>query len=342
MPKYDARLEAAHAERNRFIAFAFAVAEMVIEADEAGTILFSAGTAENIFGISNDNLIGKNLHKLIEPKDRAGLIKALDAFPAGKRMKSRVVGVPVPSGPPRALRMGAYRLPNKAISISLHRANIAAGGTSPAPAIPAGGRDVVTGLANKEAFADRVQARLKNLQAAGETGNLTMVDIEGLEEVRTHLEEGAEEELLAKVGALLSSNSLDENLGGRIEKDKFGFLHESSLDVDAVTASIEQLVRSASPWAADFKLGTATAAMDAEGLNEEDMGQAVLYTLNSFNESNGGKVQFGSLSEGCKEMLSETMAWQQRIKQTLATDSFTLVYQPIVDLEDPLRIIMRS
>ena len=82
--------------------------------------------------------------------------------------------------------------------------------------------------------------------------------------------------------------------------------------------------------------------MDAEGLNEEDMGQAVLYTLNSFNESNGGKVQFGSLSEGCKEMLSETMAWQQRIKQTLATDSFTLVYQPIVDLEDPLRIIMRS
>ena len=116
MPKYDARLEAAHAERNRFIAFAFAVAEMVIEADEAGIILFSAGAAENLFGISNDNLIGKNLYKLIEPKDRAGLIKTLDAFPAGKRMKSRVVGVPVPSGPPRALRMGAYRLPNKATS----------------------------------------------------------------------------------------------------------------------------------------------------------------------------------------------------------------------------------
>ena len=45
-----------------------------------------------------------------------------------------------------------------------------------------------------------------------------MVDIEGLEEVRTHLEEGAEEELLAKVGALLSSNSLDENLGGALKK----------------------------------------------------------------------------------------------------------------------------
>ena len=40
----------------------------------------------------------------------------------------------------------------------------------------------------------------------------------------------------------------------------------------------------------------------------KDIGQAVLYRLNSFNESNGGKVQFGSLSEGCKEMLSETMA----------------------------------
>ena len=47
---------------------------------------------------------------------------------------------------------------------------------------------------------------------------------------------------------------------------------EHAADVDAVTASIEQLVRSASPWTADFKFGTATAAMDAEDLNEEDMG----------------------------------------------------------------------
>jgi len=60
----------------------------------------------------------------------------------------------------------------------------------------------------------------------------------------------------------------------------------------------------------------------------------VLYTLNAFSESSGGNVKFGSLSEGCKEMLSESMAWQQRIKRTIAEDAFTLVYQPIVDFAD--------
>jgi len=45
MPNQAALLEAAHNERNRFIAFAFAfaVVELVIEADEEGNILFSAG-----------------------------------------------------------------------------------------------------------------------------------------------------------------------------------------------------------------------------------------------------------------------------------------------------------
>jgi EAL domain-containing protein (putative c-di-GMP-specific phosphodiesterase class I) len=69
-------------------------------------------------------------------------------------------------------------------------------------------------------------------------------------------------------------------------------------------------------------------------LREEDMCQAMLYTLNSFSESSGGNVNFGSLSEGCKAMLSETVGWQQRIKRTIAGDAFTLVYQPIVDLSD--------
>ena len=64
------------------------------------------------------------------------------------------------------------------------------------------------------------------------------------------------------------------------------------------------------------------------------MCQAMLYTLNSFSESSGGNVNFGSLSEGCKAMLSETVGWQQRIKRTIAGDAFTLVYQPIVDLSD--------
>jgi len=338
MTNYSAALETAHMERNRFIAFAFAVAELVIETNEEGEIQFAAGAAESTFGVPNEKLKGKNLYELIEPKHRAGLRKALADLPPGKKMKSRTVAARVPSGPSLPLRAGAYRLPNNPgsayISISLQRPDSSAGEAARSGSGAVGARDVITGLHNKEAFAGAVRERIRNLQATGESASLTMVDMEGLEEVRPHLEDGVEEEILAKVGALINSNSLDENLGGRIDRDKFGFLHESSLDVDAVTRSVEQLVRDASPWAEEFKLGTSTVAIDGEGLSEEDTGQAVLYTLNAFSESSGGKVNFGSLAEGCKEMLSETMAWQQRIKRVIAEKSFTLVYQPIVDLAD--------
>ena len=331
-------LETAQAERNRFIGFAFAVAELVIEANEDGDILFAAGAAESMFGISNEKLTGSNLYQLIEAKDRAGLRKALASLPLGKKMKSRALTVQPPAGKVRALRAGAYRLPNNPtiayISISLQRSDNASGKLARRSPKSIDSLDATTGLPNKETFANAIRERVSSLKASGESCSLTMVDLEGLEEVRPHLEDGAEEEIFAKVGALLSANSLDADLGGRIDRDKLGFVHDPSFDVDALANSVEKMVRDASPWADDFKLGTATVTLDAEGLSEEDMGQAVLYTLNSFSESSGGHVKFGSLSEGCKDMLAETMAWQQRIKRTIADKSFTLVYQPIVDLAD--------
>ena len=344
MTDFTATLEAAHAERNRFIAFAFAVAELVLETNNDGDILFSAGAAESMFNISNDKLAGKNLYQLIDAKDRAGLRKALADLSPGKRMKSRGVTALTPAAPTRALRAGAYRLPNKPdtahISISLQRsdgpASIAstAGKPTRTARSPASGRDAATGLPNKEAFADAVLDQIATLQVSGESCSLTMVDMGGLEEVRAHLEDGAEEEIYAKVGALLNSNALDANLGGRIDRGKLGFLHNPSLDIDALADSVEQLVRDASPWAGDFKLGTSTVAMDSDDMSEEDMGQAVLYTLNTFSESSGGNVKFGSLSEGCKDMLADTVSWQQRLKRTITDESFTLVYQPIVNLAD--------
>jgi len=60
MTTLAAALKAAHTERNRFIAFAFAVAELVVEINENGYILFAAGATESMFGMANDKLTGKN------------------------------------------------------------------------------------------------------------------------------------------------------------------------------------------------------------------------------------------------------------------------------------------
>ena len=338
MTNLTTALETAHAERNRFIAFAFAVAELVVEINKDGDILFAAGAAESMFGISNDELTGKNLYKLIEAKDRADLRQNLDSLTPGKRMKSRAVSALIPSGPARALKAGAYCLPNNPdtayISLSLHHPGSLPGEIARPGRNLASQRDAATGLPNKEAFADAVREHVVNLQVAGETASLTMVDMEGMDDVRPHLEDGVEEEIFAKVGALLNSNSLNADLGGRIDRDKLSFLHDPSLDVSAVASSVEKLVRDASPWAGDFKLATSTVVIGADDLNEEDLGQALLYALNTYSESGGASIKFGTLTEGCVDMLSETMVWQQRIKGVITEGAFSLVYQPIINLAD--------
>ena len=134
MPDLAAQIETTQAERNRFITFAFAVAEVVLEVDGAGKIRFSAGAAENLFGESNEALLGANFFELLEPKSLKLLQKSLAGFPVSKRMKSQIVSATQQNGPSKALRVSAYRLPTDDsiayVSVSLNRPAPGAAGTA--------------------------------------------------------------------------------------------------------------------------------------------------------------------------------------------------------------------
>ena len=217
---------------------------------------------------------------MIKAEDRTGLRQAVAGLAPGKKMTSRTITAQPSAGSARMLKTGAYRLPTYPglayLAISLQRADpalqaSAQPGNNAASGSPAAtARDAATGLATKEAFADAICAHAASLKDSGETSSLTMVDMEALEDVRPHLEDGAEEAIFAKLGALLNSNSLDTDGGGRIDRDKLGFLHNPSLDIDAIANSVEKLVREASPWADEFKVATATVTIDSDNLSEEE------------------------------------------------------------------------
>src|SRR3989304_10215537 len=66
---------AVRAERDRYVAFAFAAADLLLEIDRQGRILFASGAAQQLTGRGDQALIGTSLYELLASEDR-GLVAA--------------------------------------------------------------------------------------------------------------------------------------------------------------------------------------------------------------------------------------------------------------------------
>ena len=74
----DTILNSVRGQRDRFVAFAFAAADLLVEVTHEGLVAFVAGAAQNIFRRDTDTLIGTPFLDLMAPSDR-GIAKALIA-----------------------------------------------------------------------------------------------------------------------------------------------------------------------------------------------------------------------------------------------------------------------
>lgn len=56
--------------RDRFVAFAFCWADMLVELDPARNVTFAVGATKPILGVGPEGVIGRNFMELVSPKDR--------------------------------------------------------------------------------------------------------------------------------------------------------------------------------------------------------------------------------------------------------------------------------
>ena len=73
-------------ERDRFVAFAFAAADLLLEVDPGGVIRFAAGAAKRLTGRSAEALVGASMEAMLTSADYRlirQLLVRLGGFPAG-------------------------------------------------------------------------------------------------------------------------------------------------------------------------------------------------------------------------------------------------------------------
>lgn len=323
-------------ERDRFVAFAFSAADLMLEVSAAGLITFASGAARMIAGCDSELLLGRSFAALVDDTDRHFILNLLADLSVGGRIEPVTVQLLTVDGAPGALCvLGGCCLPRQdgRYYLTLSNARLPLAETA-----MLNKRDYQTGLLAGEDFETRAGDRLKLARELGSEVRLTLVEIVGLKELVETLPPEESQTLMGDVGALLRAKSLGGDTAGRIDDDKYGILHAAPLDQDSVAAQVRELVRKRGAEAAQAAPGLgirgATLDLHVKAMSDEDAASAMAFAVDRFASEGAAGFSLHSTEESLKALLHKTVSRVRALRSAVSGRQFQLVFQPIVHLHN--------
>ena len=320
-------VEAMRLERDRHVAFAFAAADLLIEAGIDGRIVAASGAAQAVLGLAVDALPDKSVLDIVAPPDRRLVHRLLEQIRRLGRIDPSVLRMARAEDASVRVLFGGCRLPNPVDRVFLSVTVLPATLTAKEPP-----RDVATGLLTREALQD----------AAGRTGadgfgtrQLQLLHLDGLSGAARQLPPDRAAMLMEEIGAALRAPSVGGDSAGRLAEDAFGIVTKAGDDQGrdaALVADISEAIRAAG--VSDGRIGPRMARIDLSqsGLSDGDAGLALTYAMNNFVASQGNGFTIHSLQDGLSAAVKATVSRFAETRRIIAAGEFALVYQPVVAL----------
>ncbi|HLO77898.1 MAG TPA: EAL domain-containing protein [Magnetospirillum sp.] len=314
------------AQRDRFIAFAFAGADLLLEVGNDDVIIYSAGAGEALYGLSDADLTDKRLTDFIHPKDRARFDSALLKLKNTGRMDHTQITMAGASGAVCRLRMAGIRLPQFPKSYHLVLSHIP-------PVVTAQPDRGIGEVDHKARFVEMVQQRLNEGNRLGKDYTLTLVDFSRNDFSR--LEQSTTQSFLSTVMDTLEEYSVRGASAGPLSQHTFGLVHDDKVAAAAVNQRMSALAErftgktGAGPG---FKMHSATLQMDDSALSDDDIAKAMTYIVNGFLRDSA-RFTLKSLAQGAKAAVDDTLVRVRNFRAMVrGGEKLAFLFQPVVNL----------
>jgi PAS domain S-box-containing protein len=320
-------------ERDRFVGFAFAAADLLLEVSSENLILFAAGAAKALTGADAAQLVGKSFLSLLVERDREAAEYALTRTRGEGRADPVTLAFAGADGETMHATISGCLLRQKGDSIYLA---IASARAPASRAALKGKRDAETGLLDSASFTAAARETMVSATDVGESLDLALLRLKGLDGVRDRAGSGKLGRLMADIGAFLRTHSVGGNTAGRLDADKFGLVRSRSAAKIVLSREIERLSRSYDPDGPGVHARESSVNLEASNLSSDDAAKALAFTLGRFATATTEEFSIASLAHGFRQQISETVSRISRLKAATNTDKMTVAFQPIVALETSL------
>lgn len=325
-------IEAVRTDRDRFVAFAFSAADLLVELDEERRVVYSAGATSILLGADPQALKNKNFIELVVETDRAYVTQLLGKIGVASRIEPVLVQLQRADGRSLRFLLSGYRIHEFSdhffLSLSVSR------GTASGQVAREATRDPATGLVDSESFVKLAGDAMRVGSETGLVNSVTLLSIGDYEEFRYRISTEATESLEKEIGAHLRANSIDGVSAGRLGEDKFSLVHKADYDPSDITEQIRALSMRFDPTGVGVDVEASTVALKDQGLNEGDAVRALAYTVNQFAERQHGNFSIHNLKDSYDEMLTDAVTRITDFREIVSDRTFKVVFQPIVNLND--------
>ena len=311
--------------RDRFVAFAFCWADMLVELDPARNITFAVGATKSLLGVGPEGVIGRNFMDLVSPKDRVLVEQLLFMTSKKGRIDNVTIRLQGEKGLTPPVAFAGYMLPDLkdhfflALRTQAHM-------DDKGEAEKGVQRDKSTGLLSGDSFSQLAVKRMKD------GSELTLVNVPGFQQFYEGLAEDERQVLLNTVGTTLRANSVGGDSAGEIGDGKFGIVHEAGLDVAALEAKIAEATKAFDPTGKGVTVQAATVEMDdSSGFSEGDLAKGLVYTINHFKEQVGDKFNVKDIAQNMNALVKEAVQSLNNFRALTAGNDFQIAFHPIFD-----------
>jgi EAL domain-containing protein (putative c-di-GMP-specific phosphodiesterase class I)/GGDEF domain-containing protein len=303
---------------SRFVGFAFASADLLIELDRGGRIAFAAGAGEALSGAREGDLMGRQWREFIDADDQPmveAFFSGLEDGARGGPLLVRLAGDP--GDAPRGASLSAFRLPQNGGAVSCVFTRAAA------PEAPDGG------LYDRTSFEDVTATLFQTAKANGLDLELALLELGGFANLRDSAGSEEARTLQSRLAGALRAQSHGGSAAADLGEDRYAVVRRRGESPDAVAA---RLVKALDLDGSQLlKAQARTVALNGDASPRQVI-RAIRYAVDSFIADGlpaGGPL---SLSDAVSQSVRRTVFEVGALSQALAERQFTLVYQPVVDL----------
>ena len=196
--------------------------------------------------------------------------------------------------------------------------------------------DVLTGLANRSLFLERLAPYMRSAVSSGHKLALFLIDLERFKNINDSLGRPAGDSLLRQVAEWLTRNVGDANLLARVGADQFAMVLPDVKQEGDVTRLLEKTMEALPqhPFQlndAEFRIGAkiGVALFPDDGANADTLFKYAEAALKK-TKTSGDRYLF--YTQKMTETVASKFALENQLRQALEKGEFVLHYQPKVSL----------
>ncbi|MGA0599424.1 EAL domain-containing protein [Caulobacter sp. KR2-114] len=306
---------------HRFLGFAFASADLLVEIAPDERISFAIGAANTLTGSSERALMGQSWRDFVDLADQpliealfAGLEDGARQGPVLARLTRRA------DGPARAFSISVCRLPQNegVVSCALTRARPIAGAPS-------------DGLLDRDAFETITKSLIESARTGGEDLELAFLEMDGLSRATRTMSPESARTFQTRLHGALRAQSHGGAAAADLGDDRFALLRNAGESAEALSNRVSRLIALGAELG-EVRVAARSLAVDGD-LAPNKVARAIRYAMDDFQRDGVAATQLSTLTDAVEESVRHTLEKASALGSAVANRQFSLVYQPVVSLE---------